>query len=384
MWVYSGKITLKKLLGERIFYRDLNPVDPLLPRFSDILRETGLEMSFAPRKTSTHYARIILQFLRRSAPAWPKQIFFFGDTPGNDGAVVQNLSRLSGARVFGFIGRDAQNQPPRLETRPPLFLANRWELIVRFFEELLTEGLDLRAPTAVFFDMDKTLLGARGRNDAQIDAARMDGVRNLIQQTVADRWKEEQFFFIYKTLNQPEYHFLTEDNQDYLAFICLMIMAGVWNFDELLHLLIQQKITSFGDFLNRTGTRILQSADAPVQNYFEEVLSGTAAGDPTPFKSFRYKEYEATLARIDRTDSTDPAILIDQEILLTQELVELITLLKQIPNVAPFFCISDKPPESTFPPPLKKDRAALPLHDVPIKIVGTTVAAKLRRLFSLS
>ena len=377
MLVFSGKAALAEKIGERIFYRDLNPVDPALPRFAEAVRALGLQLSFPPRKTSEDYAKIIWHDLKLSADRPPEQILFFGDTPGNDGSVVRNLQKLSGTRVFGFIGSEKADEPPLLEEKPPLFLANRWELVAQFLCKLPDFGFDPEAPTALLFDMDKTLIGARGRNDAQIDAARMAGVRNLIRETLSELWDDERFLFVYRTFNQSEYHFLTEDNQDYLAFVCLMVMAGVWDFDELLGLLIQQKITSFEDFLNRTSSRILRAPNAGLQRYFEEVLTGTSAGDPTPFKSFRFKEYEATVARMNATESTDPRELVQQEILFTKELVDTLAFLQKKPNMTPVFCISDKPPESTFPPPELVAQGARPLHEIPLKIVGADVREKL-------
>ncbi len=378
MLVFSGKAALEEKIGKRIFYRDLNPVDPSLPRFSDAARALGLPFSFPPRKTSEAYARIILYFLEQGTGLLPEQILFFGDTPGNDGSVVQNLQKVSGSRIFGFIGSEKAAEVPLLQKKPPLFLANRWELVTQFLEELPSLDFDIQAPTALLFDMDKTLIGARGRNDALIDAARMAGVQNLIREALTDRWNDEHFLFIYQTFNQPEYHFLTEDNQDYLAFVCLMIMAGVWDFDELLELLVQQKISSFRDFLNRTGSRILQAKNGEIRRYFEEVLTNTSAGDPTPFKSFRVREYEATVARMDATPETDPVQLVQKEIVLTKELVDVLAFLKAKLNRTPVFCISDKPPESTFPPPELAARGARPLHECSLKIVGTDLRDKLR------
>ncbi len=381
MLAFLGKARLEDLFGTNIIYRDLNPVNPALPRFSEAARAVGFREPFPPRKTSEVYAKIILHLLETQTDTPPKQVLFFGDTPGNDGSVIRNLQKIVGPHVYGFIGNEKPEKPPRLEKKHPLFLANRWNLIAAFLQLLPEFGFDPEVPTAVLVDMDKTALGARGRNDALIDAARMDGVSRLIRQTLATPPDEDQFLFIYKTFNQPEYHFLTEDNQDYLAFICLMILGGVWNFDELLGLLVQQKISSFTDFLNRTGMHILKTENETVRHYFEEVLAGTSAGDPTPFKSFRYKEYEATVARIDATSGQNPRDLLQSEILLTGEIVDVLAFLRKKMSALSVFCISDKPPESTFPPPDLTARGARPLHEIHAKIVGTTLITALEDLW---
>jgi len=379
LYTYSGKTSIQEILGENILYRDLNPVSPQFPPFDEIRRKLGLEQSFPPRKVSPDYARIILEYLKIKDLNLPQQILFLGDTPGNDGAVVRNLQQLSNRPVFGFIGKDVPAETGTLSPDPPIFLANRWELIPEFFAHIRTLGFRWDRETAVLVDMDKTLIGARGRNDSVIDQARMEGVKKLIRETLNKQWQEDHFLLIYKTFNEPAYHFLTEDNQDYLAFICLMILAGVWSFEELIEQLIQKKITSFQEFLNRTAF-LLQHRPMPVvAPFFEEVFLATVKGDPTPFKSFRRMEYLATIERLDCLQSEYPAEILQSEITLTQEIVEIISFLKE-KQFGPFWCISDKPPESTFPTDDQKQKGYLPLHQKPMKIVGKPLLPRLSQV----
>ena len=376
MYMYSGKTSIRSVFGENIFYRDLNPVSPQYISFEDIRKRLDLKQKFPPRKTSQDYARVILEQAKLGASTELQQILFFGDTPGNDGSVVQNLEALSGLPVFGFIGKEAVGEERMLLSKPPIFLGNRWELISEFLVRIKDFGFRWERKTAVLFDMDKTLIGARGRNDHVIDDARMNGVKKLVQKTLKKKWQEDHFLLIYKTFNEPAYHFLTEDNQDYLAFVCLMILADVWSFEELVDQLIQKKITSFQEFLNRTASLLRNRPDPAVAPYFEEVFMATVKGDPTPFKSFRRMEYLATIERIDCVQSENPAEILRSEITLTQEIVDLASFLKE-KRFGPILCISDKPPESTFPSDDLKQRGYLPLHQMPMKVVGKSLTTRL-------
>ncbi len=378
-YTYSGNTSIQDILGENILYRDLNPVSSQFPSFDEIRRKLGLEQRFPPRKLSPDYARIILEYLKSRDLNLPQQILFFGDTPGNDGAVVRNLEKLSSRPVFGFIGKEALAEKAALSSEPPLFLANRWELIPEFFSQIQKLGFSYDRETGVLVDMDKTLIGARGRNDPIIDQARMEGVKKLIQKTLNEQWHEDHFILIYETFNEPAYHFLTEDNQDYLAFICLMIIAGVWSFEELIEQLVRKNITSFQGFLNRTASLLQRRPVPAVAPYFEEVFLGVIKGDPTPFKSFRRMEYLATIERIDFLQSENPAEILQSEITLTQEIVDVISFLKER-HFETFWCISDKPPESTFPTADWNRKGFLPLHQKRMKIVGNPLLPRLFRM----
>ncbi|GBD94138.1 hypothetical protein BMS3Abin05_01736 [bacterium BMS3Abin05] len=371
-YTYSGNLSLQDLLGENILYRDLNPVSEHYPSFQMLRRKLGIQQAFPPRKNSPQYVEIILEYLRLSQPEPFDQLLFFGDTPGYDGALIRNLSKINDLRVFGFIGKEALSEAPALADHTPIFLSNRWNLIPAFLGLIQKKGFHRDRPTAVIFDMDKTLIGARGRNDAVIDEARMEGVKKLIQKTLQEEWDKAHFFLIYNTFNQARYHFLTEDNQDYLAFVCLMILANVWRFEELLDFFIQKKITTFQAFLDQTAARLQTHMSPAVQDYFEEVFPAVSRGDPTPFVSFRRMEYLATIERIDSGLNRDPEEILRSEITLTQELVDLITFLKD-KNFGPIWCISDKPPQSTFPTESLEKQGYIALHKKPMKVVGLSL-----------
>jgi hypothetical protein len=118
----------------------------------------------------------------------------------------------------------AAGKSAQIEER--LYLANRWSLLPEFLEFVAGVGFGLDEGTAVVIDMDKTAVGARGRNDAVIDEARLEGVHNTVAGLLGEDFDETAFRAVYSELNRPAYHAFTADNQDYLAYICLMLGAA--------------------------------------------------------------------------------------------------------------------------------------------------------------
>jgi hypothetical protein len=99
-----------------------------------------------------------------------------------------------------------------------------------------------------------------------------------------------------------------------------------------------------------------------------EVTGNMAKGDPTPFKSFRFREYHATVELIDALpDNTPLAELLAREIVMTGEVAEAAERLAAQGVLV--FGLSDKPDEATLPPPEAAEGAA-PLHRVMMKVVG--------------
>ena len=92
------------------------------------------------------------------------------------------------------------------------------------------QGFGLDEQTVLVIDMDKTSVGARGRNDKVVDEARLEGVRLTVQGLLGNEFNEDAFRAVYHELNRPVYHAFTADNQDYLAYICLMLGASLFEF----------------------------------------------------------------------------------------------------------------------------------------------------------
>ena len=89
----------------------------------------------------------------------------------------------------------------------------------------------------IIIDLDKTALGARGRNDHVINQARVEAVRLTVGNLLGDAFDLERFQGDYEILNQPTFHSFTTDNQDYLAYICLILGSDLFELDFLVECL---------------------------------------------------------------------------------------------------------------------------------------------------
>ena len=68
----------------------------------------------------------------------------------------------------------------------------------------------------------------------------------------------------YGTLNQVEFHPFTGDNQDYLAYICLVLGGGVFNLDAVVQDVRERRITSFREFIDAVDARRVDLPDISV------------------------------------------------------------------------------------------------------------------------
>jgi hypothetical protein len=92
------------------------------------------------------------------------------------------------------------------------------------------------------------------------------------------------------------------------------------------------------------------------------------AGDPTPFKAFRYNEYLTTAARFGGSHDMPLDDLLQNHIVLTQEVREAAEALRA--RGALLFGISDKPDEASLPNAEQAQAGMLPLHHLPTIAVG--------------
>jgi hypothetical protein len=367
--VYS-KETLAKWLDDRIVYRNLVPADPSLPSLQDVWHETGLEDYRIPRKTEPAYAAAAFRILEaaqaaRGAPPL-RNLLFVGDTYMNDGTAARNLAAHLPLR--GFIGTDRADEPEKVEYDGLLMVANRWARIADFPAWVQSDGRPCDERSAVLLDIDKTFIGARGRNDRVIDAARVGAVRQTVEELLGGGFDEAGFRGVYDQLNRQEYHQFTADNQDYLAYICLMVVGGVFPIDELWAELDAGRLTDFAQFVRNCDARREIMAEG-LSLAHREVTTNLRQGDPTPFKSFRYREFFTTVERMNcLPDDTPEADLLSGEIVITGEVGEVAQRL--IDMGALTFGISDKPDEASLPPRVLSAEGRQPIHRVRMKVVG--------------
>jgi hypothetical protein len=362
--------SLSEWLDDRIVYRNLVPADPALPSLKSVWREIGLEAYRVPRKTEPVYAAAVYQFLQaaqaqRGAPPL-SELLFIGDTRMNDGTAARNLATHLPLR--GFIGADRLGEPEQVEYDGSLMVANRWARLADFVDWAQSEGLACNEQTAVLIDIDKTFVGARGRNDKVIDAARVAAVRKTVEELLGGDFDEDAFRAVYDQLNTQRYHYFTGDNQDYLAYICLMVMGGVFPADELWAELTAERLAGFTQFVTLCDSRRPAMSEG-LDLTHREVVTNVRRGDPTPFKSFRYREYFATVERMNRLpNSPSREDLLAGEIVITAEVAQVAQQLLGLGVLT--FGISDKPDEASLPPNTLAKEGWQPIHRVPMRVVS--------------
>ena len=211
------RMCLSDLLDDFVIYRKLEPSDARLRGLEAIHGELGLPAGRIPRKTEPAYAAVTMHLLRqaqslRGAARPLQRLLYIGDTELNDGAAAANLGRHLALR--GFIGEDRPGEPLKIETRDGMMFANRWTALEEFLRAVQAQGFVLDESLAVILDLDKTAIGARGRNDRPIDQARVDAARDTVHATLGEGLSMEVFRPIYDELHKPVYHPFTTDNQD--------------------------------------------------------------------------------------------------------------------------------------------------------------------------
>ena len=178
MFQNFGRSMLADLVGDWVVYRNLEPLDKRVPGLKNAGYRMGMTEEGIPRKLDKEYAKAALWICEeaRSAAGFQdaaEELLVIGDTLVNDGTAYRNLATLSGWHGACFIGADRMEQEPRhsLDQDSNLYLANRWSLLSDWLQTVRAQGFQLDSGTVVILDIDKTALGAKGRNDQVIDQA---------------------------------------------------------------------------------------------------------------------------------------------------------------------------------------------------------------------
>jgi hypothetical protein len=361
----TGLTSLYEILGDFIVYRNLVPSSPRLPGIETLRTVLGLESGFLPRKAEPAYALVVAELLRRARELvggghHVERLLFIGDTMLNDGTAFRNLCAAGEWPGWVFIGSEDLSSPPLTRIEPPFFLANRWSSLGDFPGFLEREGFALDEGTAVVVDVDKTAIGARGRNDRIIDEARVEGLERTVAGLLGPRFDETAFRAAYEQLNQPAYHAFTADNQDYLAYICLILGAGLVKVEELIADIQSGSLSSFEDFIARVEERRREVEPAGLTSIHDEVWACVEAGDPTPFKTFRHNEYLTTVARFGDLPGASAEEVLAQRIVITEEVRAAALALRE--RGCLIFGVSDKPDEASLPSEEQAIEGFKPLH----------------------
>jgi hypothetical protein len=353
---------MNELLGDMVAYRNLRPAAPWLPAGAD------LRPGPPPRKGDAAYAQVVAAILRAAhsqmAPdAQIERVVFVGDTLRSDGGAFETLCAATGWRGRALIC-DERPGAPQISWQGPLAQANAWQALYAFQAALEAEEFHVDQAAAVVIDLDKTLLGARGRNHALIDAARLTALRDTVAELLGASFEAVAFEQGYRELDQASFHALTEDNQDYLAYLCVTLGAGALTHGDL------EAARDAGGFraaLALAGTAMQHRPG--LAEFHARIAALVAAGDPTPFKEFRRREYAETLARMGTLpDDAAPERMLREELVLTHEVWEVAQVWRQRGGL--LFGLSDKPDEAAIPTEEDAARGLPPLHRKLTHLVG--------------
>ncbi|NOZ72563.1 MAG: hypothetical protein GXP38_11750 [Chloroflexi bacterium] len=365
--------SLSEITGDFVVYRNLEPFHADVPGIGEAWQEMGLDSPQIVRKRDPQYPQVVTWLLQRfhqiHAPHAPlTELILIGDTLSNDGGAYRRLAEFTGWQGGAFIGREELTAEAVGEWQGGIFVASRWQLVADWLGALLEQGLALDERTIVIVDVDKTALGARGRNHRVIDETRLEAMRATVTRALGEKVDISSFTEIYHELNQAAYHDLTGDNQDYLAYISVMSGAGVVPITTLRRRHEEGKLNSFKQFIALIEAQTEQLSPA-LHELHQAVFTAYQKHDPTPFKEFRRNEYLRTVAHMgslpeDATQEQRQA----QEICLTQEVWDACQWLKL--RGALIMALSDKPDEACAPSEELAAQGFVPIHHTPTHLLG--------------
>ncbi len=360
-----GKGSLSELFGDFVVFRSMVPVDKRVPSVTEALESLGLPPGKPPRKREPGYGKAAVWLLEKMHEVQNQgvpiqELLFVGDTSG-DLRAFREIRDAAGWKGAIFLGKDGTGALRRDE---PDVWRGDWAEVIPWVEEIRRQGFALGGTTVAVVDIDKTAIGARGRNHGAIDKARMDAMRIVITEALGDDFDSEAFVRAYREVNRSEYHLITEDNQDYIAYTCLVLSSGLISLEALRQEVRGSRLKSFGDFFEMVNRSIGASTSDGFRKIHESVARSLEAGDPTPFKAFRREELRQTIARMDALpDHTPMEELLSEEICITGEVWKAGARLKERGVLLTSF--SDKPDEASVAPD------GMAVHRAIAKIVST-------------
>jgi hypothetical protein len=371
-----GRSTVSEFLGDQIVFRNLIPCDARLPRLDDLRRKLSFPENFLPRKSMPEYGEVITEMIRaihqNSSPGTSlERIIYIGDTRMNDGQAFLNICNASGCKGVAFIGSDRPGPLTinhEILDSKTLFIASRWNAIDQFETSLEKNNFTIDERTAILFDLDKTILGARGRNDRVIDAKRLEAADDTLKAALGSDYNPKVFRDAYHELNQVDFHSFTADNQDYLVYIGLIVSSGLIALQDLTTTLKQGKFKLFEDILAYVEEK-KSLLPRNVRELHISVLERFHSGDPTPFKTFRYNEFKRTVQHMGHLPDDSPIEqVLAEEIVITAEIRDFANRWKA--EGALLFGLSDKPDEAILPTQELKAQGYLPIHHTPTHVIG--------------
>jgi hypothetical protein len=366
-----------------VVYRNLEPLDKRLHGLKTAYIDMELRTDAIPRKQDPAYAKAAYYFLKeiqrlRGEKTRLGELLFIGDTLFNDSQAFKHLRTFSRWEGSCFICTERVEQDPAITVdEETVYTANRWALLAEWVRQLREVGLHLDARTAVIIDIDKTALGAKGRNDKTIDRARLAGIFRTMDSVLGEAFDQPTFERDYAELNRARYHQVTADNQDYLAYICMVLNTNLISLEEVKREVETDSLDNFEQFIRWVDSRMMinPAAAEPLREVHEAVNASVRNGDPTPFKRFRRQEFISTMENMgNMPDAAPVAELLQEEITLTEEVFELANWLRARGCIV--LCLSDKPDEASMPHP-RVSPDLVPLHKAETHRVGVSIEAEL-------
>ncbi len=385
MYENFGRASLADFCEDWVVYRNLEPLDKRVPGLKQAFYDMELRSEQIPRKQDRDYAKAAVWLVNRiqtvrGVRSPITELLFLGDTLFNDGQAFTNMVSVSGWNGACFIGAERMDQEPTTRNEEAITIANRWPALVDWLAALKQQGFKLDESTAVIIDIDKTALGAKGRNDKVIDRARLAGIYRTMDAVLGADFDQAVFEAHYNELNRSRYHQLTADNQDYLAYICMVLNTRIMSLDELVSEIDSRSLDNFEQFIRWVDSRMMinPSAGIALREVHEAVNGSVRIGDPTPFKSFRRQEFISTMEHMGNLpDAASVQELLEGEITLTEEVYQVAMWLKA--RKCQLLCLSDKPDEASRPHP-RVSPELKPLHRAQTHRVGVDVRAALSDL----
>ncbi len=341
---------LNTVFKDYIVLRELNPIRKDLPQFKETKK--ALNLNVLPRKKDVLYAKV-LGYIFKSVGNF-KKILYLGDTLMSDGSVIRNFVKNGEFKTYGIITRESGDR--KMEAGDAFIFSTRWDSLMKAIKKAEEMGVSLDENTVLVVDIDKTAIGARGRNDKAIDKARMDAILQITGD-IFGSIDEEKFFKIYNRVNTKDLFRITGDNQDIISAVSILIYSGAADFNMF------ESVNNAADFLETARTRVKINR---LKEITEKVYTNVKNHNPTAFPLFRKTEFLKTIDRMDfLKDESMPEKLLSEEILITGEVFNAALYAKE--RGALVFGVSDKPALSTMP---SGDINLPPIFEKEMKVFG--------------
>jgi hypothetical protein len=369
-----------------VVYRNLEPLDKRLRGLKSAYLDMELRSDLIPRKQDADYAKAATYFLNeiqrlRGVKTPVSELLFLGDTLFNDSQAFKNIRQFSRWQGSCIICSERVEQEPSISAdEENVFIVNRWGLLAEWLRLLREQGMGLDKRTAVVIDIDKTALGAKGRNDKTIDRARLAGIFRTMDSVLGEDFNQSVFERDYAELNRAKYHQVTADNQDYLAYICMVLNTNLISLDEVMREVETDSMDNFEQFIRWVDSRMMinPAAGEVLREVHEAVNGSVRNGDPTPFKRFRRQEFISTMENMGHMpDSASAGELLQEEITLTEEVFDAANWLRERGCI--ILCLSDKPDEASMPHS-RVSPDLVPLHKAETHRVGVSIVADLETI----